>query len=100
MHDTPNLLQIEIDRGLRAGGTLAIVGQSAAGRRPEAVLDSTEAEVLSEVAASFSRAANHARRLLIIRGDLCSRNGLAYHARAQIRLLESDFDIVGVERSS
>jgi len=37
------------------------------------------------------------RRLLIIRGDLCSRTGVAYAARAQLRLLESNFDIAGVD---
>jgi hypothetical protein len=35
--------------------------------------------------------------LLIIRGDLRSRTGLAYHARAQMQLLAREFDIIGVD---
>lgn len=46
---------------------------------------------------SRPRGSQSARRPLIIRGDLRSRTGLAYHTRAQIRLLEGDFDIIGVD---
>jgi len=37
------------------------------------------------------------RRRLIVRGDLRSRTGLAYHVRAQLHLLAGEFDIVGVD---
>ena len=37
------------------------------------------------------------RPLLIIRGDLRSRTGVAYHARAQLRLMDNNFDIIGVD---
>lgn len=43
------------------------------------------------------RATDGGRRLLIIRGDLRSRTGIAYDARAKLRLLGGDFDIVGVD---
>ena len=46
---------------------------------------------------SLSHPAGAARRLLIVRGDLRSRTGLAHLARAQIRLMESDFDVIGVD---
>ena len=48
------------------------------------------------MSARFPGRAGHAYPL-IIRGDLRSRTGLAYHARAQLRLLENDFEIVGVD---
>ena len=43
------------------------------------------------------RPTDSVRRLLIIRGDLRSRTGIAYDARAKMHLLDNDFDIVGVD---
>ncbi len=43
------------------------------------------------------RPTDSGRRLLIIRGDLRSRTGIAYDARAKMHLLDTDFDIIGVD---
>jgi glycosyltransferase involved in cell wall biosynthesis len=49
------------------------------------------------VPTSFPRIAGDPRRLLIIRGDLRSRTGFAYLSRAQARLVETEFEILGVD---
>jgi hypothetical protein len=46
---------------------------------------------------SHYAATDSARRLLVVRGDLRSRTGIAYDVRAKMRLLGSDLDIVGVD---
>ena len=51
-------------------------------------------------ATSIPHSSESSRRLIIVRGDLRSRTGLSYQLRAQVKLLkllEADFDIVGVD---